>query len=115
MSSRPSQIQRLQLALHMWREINFPGATPQDQFMGVVEEIGELSHADLKAKQNIRGSAEYHEAKAQDAVADTIIYLMGYCSLRGWDLSAILEETAAKVMKRDWNNDPLTGGDLDAT
>jgi NTP pyrophosphatase (non-canonical NTP hydrolase) len=106
-----TQLQKLQLQLHTWRMRNFPGVSARDQLLGAVEEIGELAHADLKGRQSIRGSVEEHEEEAKDAVADTIIYLMGYCSVRGWDLSSILEETATEVMKRDWIKYPTDGKD----
>jgi hypothetical protein len=36
---------------------------------------------------------------------------MQYCHQRGWDFDAIVEETWAKVSKRDWQADPVAGGE----
>lgn len=61
-----------------WVARNFPRArTPLDSFLGCVEELGELTHAELKAAQGIRGSIEAHELKAKDAIGDLSVYLMG--------------------------------------
>lgn len=95
-----------------WTKKNFPEQEAFDCFMGVVEEVGELAHADLKKKQGIRGDAEGHDAEARDAVGDIMIYLMGYCSKREWVMSEILEETWEKVVsKRDWVEYPGNGID----
>lgn len=99
----------LQTELHTWRQRNFPAADSEQQLLGVVEEVGELSHAHLKAIQGIRGTSEEHEAAAKDAVGDIVIYLLGYCSYRGWDFEDILGVTAAHVLKRDWIGDPKAG------
>lgn len=53
---------------------------PGDSIIGVMEELGELCHAHLKAKQNIRGTQAEHEAAGKDAVADLTIYLWGVIS-----------------------------------
>lgn len=66
-----------------WVAHNFPttdGAGPLPMLettYGVIEELGELAHSDLKSKQNIRGTAEEHEAKAKDAIGDMTVYLWG--------------------------------------
>ncbi|HEY4388472.1 MAG TPA: hypothetical protein VGN34_28815 [Ktedonobacteraceae bacterium] len=92
-----------------WRSKNFPGHTWEEQFIGVVEEVGELGHHLLKQKQGIRGTHSEHELGAKDAVGDIVIYLMGLCEARGWDLQDILEDTVSSVLKRDWQKDPQAG------
>jgi NTP pyrophosphatase (non-canonical NTP hydrolase) len=77
--------------------------------LGVVEEVGELAHANLKEKQGIRGTTEEHIEAEKDAVGDILIYLTGYCSYRGWDMLELFEQTAEQVMKRDWLADPSKG------
>jgi len=95
-----------------WTEKNFPGQVADDCFLGVVEEVGELAHADLKKKQGIRGDAAKHDADARDAVGDIMIYLMGYCSKREWKMSEVLQDTWEKVVsKRDWKKYPVNGID----
>jgi NTP pyrophosphatase (non-canonical NTP hydrolase) len=100
---------RKQTEIHEWREANFPDANAGQQLLGVVEELGELSHHHLKQLQGIRGSDPYHEGEAQDAVGDLMIFLFGYCSYRGWNLSDCLHEAWAEVQKRDWIKNPQTG------
>jgi NTP pyrophosphatase (non-canonical NTP hydrolase) len=81
--------------------------------MGLVEEVGELSHALLKQKQGIRGSADDHEAAAKDAVGDIVIFLANLCSARGWDMDQIVIDTLAEVVGRDWKRYPDSGKPLD--
>lgn len=61
---------------HDWEAHNFPGVALVDDLMGVQEEIGELTHHHLKLKWGIRGN-EDHITEGQDAVGDTVIYLLG--------------------------------------
>ena len=99
----------LQEALAPWVEHNF-GKPPWTQpFMGIVEEVGELSHALLKQEQGIRGTREQHEDAAMDAVGDIVVYVACLCNLRGWDLQKILDATWAEVSKRDWKERPDAG------
>lgn len=104
---------RAQDQLHEWRERNFPRADSTQQLLGVVEELGELSHIHLKAIQRIRqgrmSPAEIQRLK-EDAIGDIIIYLMGYCSYEGLSLSHCLDEAGAEVLERDWLTNPQYGG-----
>lgn len=89
-----------------WAHRNFGDQEPWDSLLGVVEELGELAHAELKQKQGIRGKTD---AEAKDAVGDMCIYLMGYCNAKGFDLQTIIKETWGEVRKRDWNKHKKTG------
>ena len=109
-------INDIQTAVGLWTARNFP-ADPADPkrktlqcALGVCEEAGELAHAVLKRDQGIRGTAAEHEAAMQDAIGDVVIYLMDLCCREGWSLAAIIEATAAQVLKRDWIADPAGGG-----
>jgi NTP pyrophosphatase (non-canonical NTP hydrolase) len=100
----------LQTELNQWRHRNFPDTfTSQHQLMGVVEEVGELSHALLKQQQGIRGSYEEHDEAMKDAIADIVIYLMGICSNKAWDLSELVMSTGESVLNRDWISFPQDG------
>jgi NTP pyrophosphatase (non-canonical NTP hydrolase) len=101
---------RLQEDVGAWSRRNFPRSTEIESLLGIGEEYGELLHAVLKARQGIRGSSEEHLASEKDAVGDLTIYLLDYCSRRGFDLQEILEQTWAKVSRRDWVADPVAGG-----
>jgi len=100
-----------QLEHALWSHRNFPGSrkNPMHGFMGMVEELGELSHALLKSAQGIRGSKAEHEAAAKDAVGDILIYMMDFCTKKGWSLQDILTETWAEVGQRDWTKHKKTG------
>lgn len=99
----------MQEATHVWRQRNFPDADATQQLLGVGEEVGELMHSHLKQMQKIRGDDNLHDENAKDAVGDIVIYLMGYCSWRGWDLHDLIEATVEHILKRDWIANPLNG------
>lgn len=71
---------------NQWVEHNFPTphiVNPGESILGVIEEVGELSHSYLKAAQNIRGNREQHQEDAKDAIADITIYLLGVMNIGG--------------------------------
>ncbi len=98
----------LQQEVHEWTEHNFPGAEPYRKLLGVVEEVGELSHAHLKELEGIRGNQD-HTANAKDAVGDIIIFLTDYCNSRGFDMNEILTDVWSEVKQRDWIKYPTNG------
>lgn len=179
---------RLQDERDVWVANNFPDDPLgiNTSMLGVIEEVGELSHHYLKEAQHIRGTTEEHQAEQKDALGDTYVYLMGIASgksldmeecvnaldfsvatqgirdevqciyalsfavgklahylpllqvtlserrgiwltryqcsrivhvsrlfaeTRGWDYDFIVEETWARVSKRDWIADPQVGGE----
>lgn len=83
--------------------------------MGLVEEVGELTHAFLKRSQGIRGTLEEHNAAIRDAVGDILIYLLDFAEIESLNVQAILEETWERVSRRDWTKNAATGGDVPAT
>lgn len=103
-------LRQVQDASGAWRDRNFPGHTGQQAFMGMVEELGEISHHLLKRSQGIRGSGEFHDTEIRDGCADLIIFMCGLANDEGFDLETILDETWAKVSKRNWVKDPEKGG-----
>lgn len=107
---RLAALSYIQRELFAWATKNFGEQQPYQMLLGVMEELGELCHAQLKGEQRIRGTPEALEAKAKDAVGDVLIYLMQYCSTRGWDIGPILNDTVVEVLKRDWKKDPVKGG-----
>lgn len=124
MSKRQNQLEKYQQEIGDWAFENFGkpnGETrgyhdivnTNDPLFGMLEELGELSHAVLKRKQKIRLN-EDHEAKEKDAIGDLMIYLLDYCSRRGFSASEILRNTWENVVKkRDWVGDPVAGKLLD--
>lgn len=101
----------LQREVSEWSKKNFGENPPLWKFLGIVEEVGELAHAELKMLQGIR-TDEDHEAKGKDAVGDLLVYTADFCARRGWDMQEIVEKTwRNRVQKRDWKKDPVKGGD----
>lgn len=104
---RPLTFRDLQEEQREWVAHNFPGRESWNPLLGIGEEVGELMHAHLKGHQGIRGTVEEHRAKGRDAVGDILIYLADYCSAMGFDLQQCVEETWAKVKRRDWRANPV--------
>lgn len=92
-----------------WVEYNFGDHDPEDPFLGIVEELGEMAHARLKRKEGIRGSKETHTLKIKDACGDICLYLMDFCRTEGYELFEALAETWEHVKKRDWKRYPENG------
>jgi NTP pyrophosphatase (non-canonical NTP hydrolase) len=95
-----------QQEIALWRKSNFPDSGEDEQFLGIVEEVGELAHAILKQRQGIR---ERGDEDIIDAIGDIMIYLLNYCSCKGWSLDGILWETWDQVKRRDWRENKLNG------
>lgn len=89
-----------------WQEKNFGFPSPEQLFLGVVEEVGELAHAQLKMAQGIRGVGE---ADVKDAVGDVVIFLAGFCTAMGYDFGKIVETTWSQVKQRDWTKNRKDG------
>lgn len=83
-------LRRLQEEQKPWVDHNFGEHPAWMPLLGAVEEIGELAHAHLKEAQHIRTS-ENHIDNAKDAIADIVIYLADYCSVRGFDFEQVEE------------------------
>lgn len=64
-----------------WANHNFPTMTPKKCLLGMIEELGELSHAVLKMHQGIRGTNAQFRAEIRDAHADMMIFFMHYLGL----------------------------------
>lgn len=88
----------MQAAVEKWQDKNFPNLTAEDNLIGALEELGELAHANLKRRQLGRDLRD----NEMDAVGDIVIFLMGYCNKRGFDLAGIVNDTWAEVSQRDY-------------
>jgi len=95
---------RLQAEVDAWAQRNFGVRPAWQPLVGIMEELGELAHAHLKAAQGIRRD-EDHDAGARDAVGDIVIYVADYCNAAGYNLEEIVNETWAKVRQRDWREE----------
>ena len=101
-------MREVQSELKDWVEYNFGGRPTYHPLLGVVEEVGELSHAFLKMEQGIRVE-ENHEENIRDAIGDILIYLLDFCNAIGVDSEDILKETWNNVKLRDWVKYPEGG------
>jgi NTP pyrophosphatase (non-canonical NTP hydrolase) len=99
---------KLQAEIRDWREYNFPDTTCLQQYMGMVEELGELSHAMLKEAQGIR-NIDDADAEIKDAIGDLTIFMINFADMNGWDFEKILAQTWEQVAGRDWRNNPKDG------
>lgn len=105
----------LQEEVGKWSRNNFGDQPSTNPLLGIVEEVGELSHAHLKGIQSIRHTAEEIQVMKVDAVGDILIYLADYCSRDGIHMQKAVEATWKKVSKRDWVEQPLTAAESDTT
>lgn len=104
-----STLKTLQSELEPWQARNFPGRPSWQPLLGMMEELGELSHSFLKRAQGIR-TTEDHDAGIKDAVADVVVYLADFCNAEGIDLEKEIIDTWAQVRQRDWASDPANAG-----
>ena len=118
MSANPKTLSSYQSEIHSWSTRNFGHniniCFDTSAFLGMVEEIGEIAHAILKLSQGIRGDQSTHVAAIKDGVADLLIFTLDFCARNNLDAESLLSEVWAKVSRRDWKRNPVTGGDLDA-
>lgn len=95
----------------LWIEHNFPGETGHQAVFGMMEELGELCHALLKAEQGIRGiSAAKARELVIDAHCDLIIFSLTLADNMGYDLEEELKKVWHKVKQRDWVENPEGDG-----
>ena len=95
-----------------WAYHNFGPSKPDSHLaamLGVMEEVGELSHSVLKGRQGIRGTPEEHRLNAQDAVGDIVIFLSDFCTRYDIDFQHAVEKTWAQVKQRDWTKNKVNG------
>lgn len=102
-------LKQLQQENAEWTAKNFPNKKRHHPLLGIVEEVGELSHAHLKDEQGIRGTFEEHFNSKCDAAADIIIFLCDYCNQNAIDLQDAIEVTWSEVKKRDWTKNKMNG------
>jgi hypothetical protein len=86
-----------------------PSSTGPAGFAGILQFLGKLSHAHLKAAQGIRVN-EDHVAEGQKALAGLFAWLRA----RDSGIVEKTEETWQKVRKRDWKADPAKAEPLAA-
>ena len=101
-------LRKLQIEQSEWSRENKLKGDGSLMLLGVMEELGELSHAHLKSLQNIRTN-ENHEANKIDAIGDIVTYLAAYCNSENIDFQEAVEITWDKVKTRNWIKNPKNG------
>ncbi len=101
-------LKKIQIQHSEWQAKNFGPFNINHMMLGIMEELGELAHHELKDQLGIRIN-EDHIAKQKDAVGDIIIFMLGYCTSKGFDIEKIIKETWAEVRLRDWTKNKETG------
>lgn len=78
--------------------------------LGLMEELGELSHSYIKMWRGIRKA---NREGLEDAVGDIVIFLTSFCNTHGIDidLQDAVERAWAVVKQRDWVEFPGNGVD----
>lgn len=111
------RIAELQAEHLEWQKYNFPNQTTEQAFLGMIEEMGELAHAQLKFQQGIRGyftdgepDMILYRNDLEDGIADLFIFALGWCNGMGIDLESAIEHTWDKVKARDWQANPSGEG-----
>jgi NTP pyrophosphatase (non-canonical NTP hydrolase) len=94
-------LNEIQDEINVWATQNFGHRAGWQPLLGLIEEVGELSHHYLKRSQGIRLN-EDHVLGIEDAVGDIAIYLMDFCNAEGISLEAVLQRTWEHVSERDW-------------
>lgn len=74
-----------------WAEKKFGDQKASDLLLVLMEEVGELVHANRRRQWQL----DHH------AVGDVAIALMGYCTVQGVDLQSAIEDTWDKLKERD--------------
>lgn len=110
-SSHPKfpELSGFQEDVYNWSLQNFGDQDYIHPLLGITEEVGELNHAVLKSRQNIRGDYQTHLLEAQDAIGDIMIYMADFCSRFGIDFEECVRVAWGVVRKRNWAKNPNTG------
>lgn len=77
--------------------------------IGVMEELGELAHAQLKGEQNIKHTQEHILLMKKDAVGDILIFLANYCDSQGLVMADCVILALKEIEKRDFVKNNITG------
>ena len=98
-----------QTEVSKWSNKNFGDQPPINPLVGIMEELGELSHAHLKGIEGIRHTpVEIHDMKG-DALGDLFIYMCDYADKSGLWLEEVIETVWNKVKERNWKDNQKNG------
>ena len=97
-------IDRFQNVIAAWRFTKFGPhvANGHQPLIGIMEELGELSHAHLKGEQGIKHSPEEIIRLKVDAIGDILVFLCGYCDSQNLLLSDCAEVAWKEIKDREY-------------
>jgi hypothetical protein len=111
------RIQEIQDEVMAWSEYNFGPQVPGRPVLGAIEELGEVAHSVLKRSQGIRGTAEEHDAKIKDGLADYGVFLLNSLGFLTFDTGKYLARRIGDALdlpplggSREENDTPLVMG-----
>lgn len=93
-------IQTIQRETHEWRMEKWPDLSPMAQLAGTDVEVSELLEMEVKGEHYDEAWANEEQFKSE--IGDVMIYLMGYASLRGFDIVECIDAAQGKNQSRDW-------------
>lgn len=85
-----------------WQETNFGENEVSKNIFGLMEELGELAHAQLKGEQKVRFTSKQFLEMKKDAVGDLVLFLIGYCVAQKFDFNKCLKNSWNVVKRRDY-------------
>ena len=88
-----------------------PSRDLQVELRWAVRQVAKVAHHQLKSEQNIRGSKAKHEEEGARALQQFLVQLEGLAGHFGWALMEITGPVWARVRKRDFKKNALTGGE----
>lgn len=90
-----------------WSEKNFGEQPYEWTLLGAQEELGELTHSELKQLQGIREAEDdVGELATKDSVGDIVMYLLDFCNRKDIDFAECVDIAATEVLDREWNSEP---------
>ena len=96
-----SPMQKTQQRTHQWRMTQWPELTPLQQLSGTAVEVSELLEMEIKGEHYDKDWCT--DEKLKEEIGDVMIYLMGYASLRGFDIAECIDAADDKNVNRDWD------------
>jgi len=106
------QIIEVQEEIKMWSYHNFGNRPSYQMILGMMEELGELSHHYIKREQKIRTN-EDHDEGIEDSLADLCIYLLDFCANENIDFELAFNKAWEQVKKRNWKSNSKDGMSVD--
>lgn len=97
----------IQAETHPWRVEKIPDLNPRDQLDGTMVEVAEILEAVVKEETYDEGWADDEHVKEE--IGDVIIYLSGFCALKGFDMTECIHRAQAKNSERDWDEHMRAG------